>query len=81
MFNAVGFVFAVVLVLHAVFVLTGFEATNGLTTSVARAAEPLAVFFPGLLDAGNPTLQVLADYGLAAVFWVLVAGLLGRIFG
>ena len=66
--NAVGFIFAVLLVLHE------------LANSVARAAEPLALFFPGLVEAPSEVLQVLLDYGLAAMFWVLVAGVVGRIF-
>ena len=78
--NAVGFIFAVLLVLHAAFVLTGFRGENELANSVARAAEPLALFFPGLVEAPSEVLQVLLDYGLAAMFWVLVAGVVGRIF-
>ena len=53
---------------------------NELANSVARAAEPLALFFPGLVEAPSEVLQVLLDYGLAAMFWVLVAGVVGRIF-
>jgi hypothetical protein len=79
--NGVGFLLAAILVLHIVFVLFGMPSNTGLATSVRQAAEPLALFFPGLVNGGDPTLQVMLDFGLAAVFWVLVAGLLGRIFG
>ncbi|MEV0057069.1 hypothetical protein AB0H34_42095 [Saccharopolyspora shandongensis] len=79
--NGAGFLLAAMLVLHILFVVTGFPAENGLARSVAQAAEPLALFFPGLVQAPAEVLQVLLDYGLAAVFWVLVGGLLARMFG
>ncbi|MGJ7908921.1 hypothetical protein ACOQFL_20840 [Actinopolyspora sp. H202] len=79
--QGVGFLLAVVLVAHTVFVLFDFQAEGQLAQSVARAAEPLALFFPGLIDAPSHVLQVLLDYGLAAMFWMLLGGLLGRIFG
>ena len=63
------------------FVLTGIPSENGLADSVAQAAGPLSLFFPGLVAAPSETLQVILDFGLAAGFWMLVAGLLGRVFG
>ncbi|MGW1678602.1 hypothetical protein [Saccharopolyspora sp. NPDC002376] len=80
LFHGVGFLFAAMLVLHLLFRLTGFASDGPLAGSVAQAAEPLALFFPGLLSVDAPALQVLLDYGLAACFWVLVGGLLGRVF-
>jgi hypothetical protein len=79
--NGAGFLLAVLLVLHILFVLTGFPSENGLANSVAQAAEPLALFFPGLVQAPSEALQVLLDYGLAAAFWVLLGGVLARVFG
>ncbi|MFR9729004.1 hypothetical protein ACL03H_07210 [Saccharopolyspora sp. MS10] len=79
--NGAGFVLAVILVLHIVFELFEFPDENGLADSVRGAAEPLALFFPGLIQTTNAQLQLLLDYGLAAAFWVLVASLLARIFG
>ncbi|KAA5835990.1 hypothetical protein ABT337_23570 [Saccharopolyspora hirsuta] len=81
LFQGVGFLFAALLVLHLLFILTGIASEGELAGSVAQAAEPLALFFPGLLSVDFPVLQVLLDYGLAACFWVLVGGLLGRVFG
>ena len=79
--TGVGFVFAVILVLHIISVLFKIPAENGFIDSVHQAAEPLALFFPGLVQTGNSQLQVLVDYGLAAGFWVLVTSLLARAFG
>ncbi|GAA4611629.1 hypothetical protein [Saccharopolyspora hordei] len=81
LFQGVGFLFAALLVLHLLFLLTGFAGEGQLASSVAQAAEPLALFFPGLLTVDVPALQVLLDYGLAACFWVLLGGVLGRVFG
>ncbi|WP_243791027.1 hypothetical protein [Saccharopolyspora gloriosae] len=79
--NGAGFVLAVILVLHLVLVLFDLPSENGLAESVGNAAEPLALFFPGLIQTTNAQLQLLFDYGLAAAFWVLVASLLARVFG
>ncbi|SDP93342.1 hypothetical protein SAMN04487905_11485 [Actinopolyspora xinjiangensis] len=79
--QGIGFLLAVLLVAHTVFVLFDFRPEGQLAQSVARAAEPLALFFPGLIDAPSRVLQVLLDYGLAAMFWMLLGGLLARILG
>lgn len=76
-----AFLLAAILVLHVVFVLFGFPASTELAQSVEQAAGGLALFFPGLIHTPDPVSQVLADYGLAAGFWVLLGGLLARIFG
>ncbi|WP_188990485.1 hypothetical protein [Saccharopolyspora thermophila] len=79
--HGVGFLLAVLLVMHIVFVVTGFPTENGLAQSVAQAAEPLALFFPGLVQTQSEILQVFVDYGLAAGFWVLLCAVLARVFG
>ena len=78
--NGLGFLLAAMLVMHVLFVLFRFPADVALVRSVGQAAVPLALFFPGLIDAHNAALQVLADFGLAAAFWVLLAGVLARVF-
>ena len=80
MINAAGFLLAAILVLHIVFVLFRLPSENGLSQSVEQAAVPLALFFPGLIEAQNEVTQVLLDFGLAAGFWVLVSGVLARVF-
>ena len=79
--SGIGFLLAAILVLHIVFVLFGVPESTGLAQSVEQASGGLALFFPGLVHAPDPVSQVLADYGLPAAFWVLVSGLLGRVFG
>jgi hypothetical protein len=79
--NAVGFFAAAVLVLHLVFVLFRVPEQSALAQLVERTATPLALFFPGLVDAHNASMQVLLDFGLAALFWILLAGVFAKIFG
>lgn len=79
--NGAGFLLAALLVMHIIFVLFRIPSETGLAHSVGQAANPLALFFPGLINAQNAVLQVLLDFGLAAGFWVLVAALLARAFG
>lgn len=81
LFHGVGFLLAAILVLHIVFELTHFPAQPALVASVKQAAVPLSLFFRGLVDAPTRALQVLVDFGLAAAFWVLVGGILARVFG
>lgn len=78
--NGAGFLVAVLMVMHILFVLMDLPNT-ALADSVGQAAVPLALFFPGLVDAQDPVLQVLVDFGLAAAFWVMVGALLAKVFG
>ncbi len=78
--HAVGFALAALLVLHIVFVLFHTPANVHLAQSVDEAAVPLALFFPGLVHAPNHVMQVLLDFGLAAGFWILVAGIIAKVF-
>lgn len=81
LFQGAGFLLALLLVAHIVFVLFDFPTETKVASSVAQAAEPLALFFPGLIHAPVDSLQVIADYGLAAMFWMLLGGLLAKVFG
>jgi hypothetical protein len=56
----------------------GASQTNAFFKFVQSLAEPLALFFPGLFATGNYNLDVFLNYGLAAVFWLVVTGLLAR---
>ncbi|MFD1147024.1 hypothetical protein [Saccharothrix hoggarensis] len=77
--RGVGAVFALIEVLYILLILFGANSANAFFRFVQQLAEPLALFFPGLFSLGNYSLDVIVNYGLAAVFWVLVAGLLARV--
>ncbi|MCP2164550.1 hypothetical protein [Goodfellowiella coeruleoviolacea] len=75
----IGTVFAAFEVLYILLVLFNANPDNPFFVLVRQLAEPLALWFPGLFQLGSQPLDVLVNYGLAAVFWLLVAGLLARV--
>lgn len=81
MINGAGFLLAALLVMHVVLVLFRIPAESPFAQAIERVSLPLALFFPGMIDVHNVMLQVLVDYGLAAIFWIVVAGVFAKIFG
>ncbi|MQY21901.1 hypothetical protein [Nocardia macrotermitis] len=79
--SAVGSIFALIEIVHMLMLLFGVNPVNRIFTVITSLAESLALFFPGLFDTGNHELNIVVDYGLAAAFWLLAAGLVARIFG
>ena len=77
--RGIATVFAVILLLHILFVLLGANAANGFVRFIANWANVLAVWFRNLFATGSPSMDVLLNYGMALVFWVVVLGLLSRI--
>ena len=70
MVSGVGGVFALIEVVYILLILFQFIQT---------LAEPLALFFPGLFQLTNDKLELILNYGLAAVFWLVVSGLIARV--
>ncbi|MDQ2583269.1 hypothetical protein CKY47_04585 [Saccharothrix yanglingensis] len=77
--RGIGAVFALIEVIYILMLLIGVNTANAFFRFIQQLAEPLALFFPGLFQTGNVKLDVLLNYGLAAVFWLVVAGLLARL--
>ncbi|KZB80237.1 hypothetical protein [Amycolatopsis regifaucium] len=75
----VGALFAFIELLYMVMVLAGANAGNGFFIFIQSLAGPLALFWPGLFPVNDPNFQVILDYGLAAAFWVILAGVIARI--
>lgn len=75
----VGAVFALIEVIYILLLLFGANAGNAFFRFIQSLAEPLALFWPGLFPIANYNLSVIVNYGLAAVFWLVVAGLLARV--
>jgi hypothetical protein len=74
----VGALFALIEILFILLVLLGANSGNAFYRFVHSLAGALALFFPGLFDVSGAKLQVILDYGLAAVFWIVVTGLIAR---
>ena len=77
--TGIGALFALIEVVYILMILFGANQANSFFLFIKSMAAPLALFFPGLFDLGNYKLSVIVNYGLAAVFWILLAGLLARL--
>jgi hypothetical protein len=77
--RGIGAVFAAILALHILFVLLGANAGNKFVQFIGYWAGVLALWFKGLFTTGNGQLDVLLNYGLAIIFWLVVFGLLARL--
>jgi hypothetical protein len=77
--RAVGTVFAVVLGLYIVFALLNADSANSFVQFISYWAGVLALWFRDLFHTGNADLDVVLNFGLAIVFWVVVFGAIARI--
>jgi hypothetical protein len=75
----IGAVFALIEVIYILLLLFGANAGNGFFRFIQSLAEPLALFWPGLFSIANRSLEIIVNYGLAAVFWLVIAGLIARV--
>lgn len=69
----VGLIFAVILVLHIVFTVAEANPTNGIVEFVQSWAEGLTLGFKDLFTPEDEKLQVLVNFGIAAIFWLIVS--------
>lgn len=75
----VGLVFALVLVIHVLLTVGNANPDNGITQFFDAVADPLALAFRNLFTPENAQLRVLVNYGLAALFWLIVSSVLSRL--
>lgn len=77
--TAVGGAFALIEVVYIFMIVLGANQANEFFRFIKQLAEPLALFFPGLFTFDSGDLTVAVNYGLAAVFWLVVSGFIARI--
>ncbi|MGW5050659.1 hypothetical protein [Actinokineospora sp. NPDC004072] len=77
--TGIGALFALIEVVYILLVILGANSSNAFVQFMASIAKPLALFFPGLFPIDNDKLNILVNYGLAAVFWLVVTGLIARL--
>ncbi|WP_020664135.1 hypothetical protein [Amycolatopsis benzoatilytica] len=75
----IGLLFAAVLVLHVIFVIGSANQGNGIVSFVSNWADGLSLGFKDLFTPSDGKLRVLVNYGIAAVFWLIVSGVLARV--
>ncbi|MFI6866491.1 hypothetical protein [Nocardia sp. NPDC050406] len=77
--GGVGALFALIEAVYILLLVFDADQTNRFFTFIKSLAEPLALFFPGLFHTGNGDLDIIVNYGLAAIFWLIVTGIIARI--
>lgn len=77
--TGIGALFAFIEIVYALLLLFNANQGNGFFAFMRSLAVPLALFFPGLFNVANHVGAVLLDYGLPAVFWLVVTGLVARL--
>jgi hypothetical protein len=77
--SGIGALFAVIEVVYVLLNLFGANQGNGFYKFVESLAGPLALFWPGLFPISNHVWYMIVTYGLAAVFWLVVSGIIARI--
>ncbi|MCU1645534.1 MAG: hypothetical protein JWN03_5809 [Nocardia sp.] len=77
--GGIGALFAIIEVVYILLLDFGADQTNRFFTIIKAWAEPLALFFPGLFHTGTPHMDIAVNYGLAALFWLVVTGIIARI--
>ncbi|MCG8914695.1 YggT family protein [Actinokineospora sp. PR83] len=75
----VGRLIALVLVLHVVLVMGNANPDNPIASFVRGLAEPLSLAFKTLFTPEDAKLGLLVNYGLAAVFWLVVTSVVVRL--
>jgi hypothetical protein len=75
----VGWLFVVILVGHIVLTLGDANPANDITRFVAYWADRLLLGFQDLFTPADETVRVLVNYGLAALFWLVVSSVLARL--
>lgn len=77
--RCVGTALALVLTAHVLFVLFNANPGNPVVGWAARWSDVLGLWFTDLFHTSSPDFTVILDYGSAAVFWLLVTGVLASV--
>ena len=70
--RVVTILFAAILVVQIVLSIAAVNPANGLTRFVRGFSDTVVLGFRDLFLPSDPTVMVIVNYGVAAVFWVLV---------
>ncbi|OLT41223.1 hypothetical protein BJF85_24410 [Saccharomonospora sp. CUA-673] len=75
----VGLLFALILVGHIIFVIGDANPDNSIVAWAAERSEGLALGFHDLFQPDDPKLTVLINFGIAAIFWLVVSSILSKV--
>jgi uncharacterized protein YggT (Ycf19 family) len=74
-----GLIVVIVLVVRVLLTVGGANPHNWITDFVTGWSDPLASGFRDLFTPSDAKLRVLVNYGLAAIFWLIVSSILARV--
>jgi hypothetical protein len=76
-----GLLAAVILVIHVILTAGEANPANGIARTIHNLADALSLGFKDLFNkpADDPKLRTLVNYGLAAVFWLVVSSVASRL--
>lgn len=77
--RTLGAAAALVLVAYIVLTVGGANPQNGIARFVSGWADDLALGFRDLFTPADARLRVIVNYGSAALFWLVVTGVLNGI--
>lgn len=77
--SGIGALFALIEVIYLLLNIFGANQGNGFYKFMEELANPLALFWPGLFPIDNHVWYMIVTYGLAALFWLVVTGIIARI--
>lgn len=72
-------VIAAIIVLHIVFVLIGANGANTIVSTDSDWANTLAAWFRDLFTISSAKLEVLVNFGLAALFYLAIGRIVASI--
>ena|SRR2546430_13781617 len=77
----IGLAAAVILVVHVILVAGEANPANWIAKVVHSLADVLSLGFKDLFNkpADDPKLRVLINYGIAAIFWLIVSAFLAKL--
>jgi uncharacterized membrane protein len=78
--SGIFLVIAIILIVHIILVFADASTTSAIVKDIANLASKLAWGFKSLFSFGSAKLTVFVNYGLAALAYLLVGGVLVRLF-
>jgi hypothetical protein len=71
--RVIGYVLAAVLLASIVLTIVGVNVANGVARFIGGVADTAVLGFRDLFVLADPIFAYVVNYGLAAIFWILVA--------
>jgi hypothetical protein len=74
-----GLIVVIILVVRVLLTVGGANPSNGITSFITSVSDPLAWGFKDLFTPGDAKLRVLVNYGIAAIFWLIVSSVIAKL--